>query len=139
MKESWLGFAWNKLYISKKEGGLGCEIFRLLVKLLLLNKRGGSSSIPVLSWKKALKNKYFPYSSFMDVKLSPIASYTWKSIMSARSFLSKGVKKIVGRGNTINIWEDPWVSTLPNFRILTAENKEEERPRHVCELIVDGA
>lgn len=89
--------------------------------------------------EKALKNKYFPYSSFMDVKLSPIASYTWKSIMSARSFLSKGVKKIVGRGNTINIWEDPWVSTLPNFRILTAENKEEERPRHVCELIVDGA
>lgn len=67
------------------------------------NAKSADSLIKVLlakqAWKvmtnknslmaKTLKNKYFPNSSFMNVKMSSVASYTWHSILSAREVLGR--------------------------------------------------
>ena len=37
-----------------------------------------------------LKGKYFPHSSFLDAKVNSGASYTWRSIASARETHLKG-------------------------------------------------
>lgn len=66
---------------------------------------------------KTLKNKYFPNKSFMDVKQSPVASFTWRSILSARGLLQKGLRKVVGHGHSVEIWGDPWVPGLPQFQL----------------------
>lgn len=70
----------------------------------------------------------------MEVRSSPIVGYTWKYILSSRNLLVKGVKKVVGKGNNIDIWVDPWVPTLPNFRVLSSD-RGENAPRYVQEII----
>lgn len=75
---------------------------------------------------KTLKNKYFPKSTFMEAKGSAVSSYTWRSILSARSLLAKGLRKVIGDGRTTNIWCDPWIPHLPNYRVLHTEDPPKE-------------
>ena len=84
---------------------------------------------------KALKNKYFPNTSFMEVKVSSVASYTWRSILSARPVISEGAIKIVGTGHSINVWLDPWILRLPHYKLLPRNGSTEELPQTVAELI----
>lgn len=56
---------------------------------------------------RTLKNKYFPNSSFMEAKLSSMASYTWRFILSARDIIEQGAIKVVGGGYSIDVWKDP--------------------------------
>lgn len=84
---------------------------------------------------KTLKNKYFPHSSLMDVKVSSLASYTWRSLLSARGLLQRGIRKVIGDGSTINMWKDPWVPSLPKFRLLTQGNRREDELIMVSELM----
>ena len=48
-------------------------------------------------------------------QLEPIRSYSssygWRSIVSARSLVSKGLIKRVGSDSSISIWNDPWLPT----------------------------
>lgn len=87
---------------------------------------------------KILKSKYFPHSPFLTAKISPIASYTWKSICSVRSLIMKGARKLVGDGASIDIWQDPWVSKLPNFHVLSPRNSDENGINVVRDLIEEG-
>ncbi|KAM1793503.1 hypothetical protein ACFX12_037242 [Malus domestica] len=64
----------------------------------------------------ALKEKYFPNNSFMEALLNSGASYVWKSICTARKVLSLGPKWQVGTGQSIRIWEDPWIPIPSRFR-----------------------
>lgn len=40
-----------------------------------------------------LRGKYFLSRNFKEVKVSPNANFTWKSILSSRDLILKGVKK----------------------------------------------
>lgn len=87
--------AWDKVYGAKREGGLGMRSLVVFNKAMLAKQAWRVMKHPNSLMEKVLKNKYFPNSSFMEVKVSPIASYTWKFILSARSLLAKGVQKVV--------------------------------------------
>lgn len=78
---------------------------------------------------KVLKAKYFLTSSFIGAKGRPNDSYTWRSIISARDLLMKRV--------SINIWTDPWIPSLPNFRVSSLRGREVDGPDFVNELIID--
>ena len=71
----------------------------------------------------------------MDAKVSPNASFTWQSICSAREIIDKGDVKVVGKGNTINIWRDPWIPTLPKFWVSQQQSAENEEIRVVSDLM----
>lgn len=127
--------AWHKTQQSKKAGGLGMRDLRTFNKALLAKQ-----AWRILTNKKSLlgrilKMKYFPNTDFMKAKVSPNASFTWRSICSARDIIEKGAMKVVGKGNTISIWKDPWVPTLPNFRVLQTQNTENEDLRVVYDLM----
>lgn len=87
---------------------------------------------------KVLKNKYLTDSSFMKVKVSPISSCTWKSILSVRKLLGNRVRKVVGNGEGIDIWANPWILSLPRFCVLQAVQPD-EASRLVKEVMVDGS
>uniref|UniRef100_A0A803N5L2 Reverse transcriptase zinc-binding domain-containing protein n=1 Tax=Chenopodium quinoa TaxID=63459 RepID=A0A803N5L2_CHEQI len=74
----------------------------------------------------------------MDAKVGSNASYTWRSILSARDLLKIGPVKSVGKGRRINIWHDPWVSSPPGFRTFKNETHSEDSPKVVHDLITDG-
>lgn len=68
----------------------------------------------------------------MEAKLSPKASFTWHSILSARELLAKDVYKVVGEGSTIDVCKDPWV---PGFKVLLRANNVEYNLGSVSELM----
>ncbi|XP_021713697.1 uncharacterized protein LOC110681834 [Chenopodium quinoa] len=135
-----LWVAWEKMYFSKKEGGMGVRDFQAFNKALLAKQAWRVLNNTKSLMVKVLKGKYFPSKSFLDVRVSPNASYTWKSIFAARDLVTKGARRVVGDGGCTNIWSDPWVPGLPGFRILPRNmGADYEGPKLVYELIDNGA
>ncbi|XP_071933659.1 uncharacterized protein [Coffea arabica] len=64
-------------------------------------------------------------------------SGVWRSLLSSKELLQRGIRKTVGDGRNINIWEDNWIPDMENGRIRT------RKPQHcqlksVHELMKDG-
>ncbi|XP_021724434.1 uncharacterized protein LOC110691788 [Chenopodium quinoa] len=113
-KMSWV--AWEKFYAPKSHGGLGFQDMRNLNRALLAKQAWRIMTNEDSLMSKVLKGKYFPNSSFLEAKISPNMSYTWRSILGARDVLEMGARKVVGDGTTTLIRKDPWIPSLPNFK-----------------------
>lgn len=100
-KLAWV--AWSKLYAFKDERGLGMRNLTIFNFALLAKQAWKIVSYPNSLVAKNLKLKYFPNCSFMEARASPIASYTWRSILSGTPLLAKELKRVVGDGRDINI------------------------------------
>lgn len=109
-------WSWERLCIPKCEGRLGFRnIFAF--NLGMLAKQGWKLLIePNSLISKVLKAKYYPNVSFMDAPIQLNVSYTWNSICAARKVVDLGSYWLVGRGQSIRIWEDPWIPTTSTFR-----------------------
>ena len=66
-------------------------------------------------WIKLLKTKYLRGQSFLKASPSSSHSWLWKGILGAKNTLQKGVCYLVGTGDSIRIWEDPWIPSIENF------------------------
>lgn len=51
--------------------------------------------------------------------------------------IQKGLRKVVGHGHSVEIWDDPWVSGLPNFRPRNVERREDAGLRVVSDLMIN--
>nr|XP_048336943.1 uncharacterized protein LOC107411956 [Ziziphus jujuba var. spinosa] len=108
--------AWSKLCKPKYAGGIGLRRLKHM-NLAMLSKVGWClASDPAKLWVQALKGKYFAGSSFLRCRQKKSSSWTWCSILSARNLLSNGLCYRAGKGNQINIWEDPWIPLNPLFK-----------------------
>ena len=112
-KTSWV--AWDKMYGSKKEGGMGFRNMKIFNKAMLAKQAWRVLNNSESLMAKTLKGKYFPSSSFWEAKEVPNMSYSWRLILGVKDVLAKGARNIIGNGENTNIWHDPWVSGLPNF------------------------
>lgn len=87
-KTAWVGG--TKMYAAKKQGGLGMRNLQAFNEALLAKQAWRILKFPNTLMAKTLKCKYFPNTTFLEAKMSPIASFTWRSILSARDLLKKG-------------------------------------------------
>ncbi|XP_074267041.1 uncharacterized protein LOC141590340 [Silene latifolia] len=85
---------------------------------------------------RVLKGKYFPNSSFIEAKLGSNPSYTWRSIWEARSVLELGIRKQVGDGKSIRVWDDLWIVGTQSCRVISPRRGAEQNMR-VSELMVE--
>ena len=60
---------------------------------------------------RVFKARFFPKSSILEVRDSNCGSYAWKSILSARDVIRKGIVWCIGNGQSVRIKQDKW---LPN-------------------------
>ena len=103
--------SWDKVCASKEDGGLGCkditdfktamfgkQLWRLIEKSNTL-------------FSRVFKGRYYRNASPLEPIRSYSPSYGWRSIVSARSLVSKGLIKRVGTGSSISVWNDPWLPT----------------------------
>uniref|UniRef100_A0A803KVQ0 Uncharacterized protein n=1 Tax=Chenopodium quinoa TaxID=63459 RepID=A0A803KVQ0_CHEQI len=127
------------MYHPKKEGGMGFRNMSLFNNALLAKQGWRILTNENSLMAKILKGKYFPNSSFLDAAVSPAASYTWKSICNARWVLRKGVRKIIGSGASVDIWKDPWVPSLPDFRVDSVNRTSDQGRYMVDELLIEGS
>ncbi|KAG7548646.1 Reverse transcriptase domain [Arabidopsis suecica] len=101
--------AWNKLCSSKSDGGLGFRNVDDFNSALLAKQLWRLITVPDSLFAKVFKGRYFRKSNPLDTIKSYPPSYGWRSIMSARSLVIKGLIKRVGSRASISIWEDPWI------------------------------
>ena len=121
---SWI--AWEKLAKPKNAGGLG---FREIAQF-------NDAMLAKLSWRilkepssllaKIVLGKYCINSSFLDVKVPASASHGWRGLLVGRDLLVKGLGWAIGSGNEVEIWKEPWLSTVEPMCIMgppTEENR----------------
>ena len=58
---------------------------------------------------RLLMAKYCPDGDLMKVREGPGISYSWRSIVRGIQALKEGIIWRVGNGESIKIWEDPWI------------------------------
>ncbi|XP_023645887.1 uncharacterized protein LOC111832631 [Capsella rubella] len=101
--------AWERMCSSKSLGGLGFRDINDFNTALLAKQLWRLMEYPESLFAKVFKSRYYRNSGPMDPIRSYSPSYGWRSIISARSLVNRGLIKRVGTGDTIAVWRDPWI------------------------------
>ena len=128
--------SWDKVCVNKNEGGLGFkDITDLNTAMLdkqlwrLIEKSNTLFSRVFIGW-------YYRNASPLEPIRLYSPSYGWRSIISARSLVSKGLIKMVGSGSSIYVWTDQW---LPTTRPRpTIKNQHNYYPDLTVDSLIDS-
>ncbi|XP_043698525.1 uncharacterized protein LOC122649220 [Telopea speciosissima] len=115
-KIQWI--SWLCLCQSKERGGLGFCDPSLHNKALLAKVAWKMWKDLGSYWAKFLKAIYFPNCEFMEARLGANPSWAWRSIMEGQQVLQAGLLWRVGSGEMVDIWNDNWLPTHVNFKLL---------------------
>lgn len=72
---------------------------------------------PNAFWASVLRGIYFPNTTFLQAARGSHASAVWISLLHGSILLVKGIRKQVQDGVNTNFREDPWIPSLPHFKI----------------------
>ncbi|GLT55503.1 hypothetical protein SLA2020_286180 [Shorea laevis] len=102
----------------------------LLAKLgwKILNKEN-------LLWVRATRGKYLRNVDLLDAPVQPSASWIWKGILSTLGIVSEGACKTISMSSMFNVWDTPWISSLPLFKPLPNMNTPINPSLCVADLI----
>ncbi|GAA0170691.1 hypothetical protein LIER_41007 [Lithospermum erythrorhizon] len=62
------------------------------------------------SLARAFKARYYPTGDYWTATLGPKLSFTWRSLLSVRHLMQKGVRWKLGDGRRMKIWKHNWMS-----------------------------
>ena len=65
------------------------------------------------------KARFFPNCSILEAKDSIAGSYAWKSILSARDVIQKGMVWRISDGQSVRVKEDKWLPKRDNSSIIS--------------------
>ncbi|XP_038996815.1 uncharacterized mitochondrial protein AtMg00310-like [Hibiscus syriacus] len=105
--------AWDKVYRSKKFGGMGFRDLKLFNFVLLGNQIWRLIQDDNSLAFKVLKAKYFPNTSFFEAKIGERHSYAWASIVKAKEALRDGFFWRVGIDSNASMFKDKWGDSKP--------------------------
>ena len=75
----------------------------------------------------ALRSKYKVKEDWINRDPPANASCTWRAIKLLKPQLRKGMCYLIGSGEKVDVWKDPWVPWLPSF---TPKPKSNLTPMH---------
>ncbi|XP_023634340.1 uncharacterized protein LOC111829476 [Capsella rubella] len=99
---------WSAKFLSKG-GGLGFRHVEDFNSALLAKQLWRLINVPDCLFAQVFKGRYYRKSDPLGLIKSYSPSYGWRSIISARPLVSKGLIKGVGTGESISVWNDPWL------------------------------
>ncbi|KAA3474873.1 Ribonuclease H-like superfamily protein [Gossypium australe] len=111
----WSG--WNKLCLSKFDGGFGFKNLFLFNKALLAKQVWRVLTQPQCLLARVLKARYFSFTDILAAKIGSYPSFTWRSICSARDLIEDGMLWSTGKGDRVNIWNYPWLPRREKNRL----------------------
>ena len=84
---------------------------------ILINQAWSLYTKPTMLWAKVLKAKYFPQATLFTSPRNSRGSHIWTAFLLGARLLRQSMSWIVGDGQTIRIWKDPWLphSSLRNY------------------------
>ena len=101
--------SWDKLCETKDNGGLGFKDLMDFNTAMLGKQLWRLIEKPNTLFSRVFKGRYYRNASPLEPIRSSSPSYGWRSIISARSLVCKGLIKRVGTGSSISVWNDPWI------------------------------
>ena len=108
-KMAWI--AWSKMMQPKSKGGLGFRDFECFNEALLAKLSWRLVHRPDSLLGRILLGKYCTDSGILTCQSKSSESNGWKGILIGRDLLIKNSGWLIGDGNTVEIWSDPWLST----------------------------
>jgi hypothetical protein len=111
-------FAWWKMCIPKKRGGMGFRDIFTFNMAMLAKQSWRLLSKPDSLCARVLKAKYYPNCSLLSAGPKQRSSYTWQSILAGLKTFKRGHIWRIGSGEKVNIWEDHWIPTSPTRKVL---------------------
>lgn len=112
---------WDDLCMPKKVGGMGFRKIREFNTALLGKQAWRLIQYPNSLVSRIFKAKYFKDSNFLDAKLGSSPSFVWRSILHSQAIIKANCRWRVGNGNSIRIWEDPWLPDQQSHFVQTPE------------------
>jgi len=126
--------SWNRLSISKSNGGLGFRELAVFNKALLAKQGWRILTNQDSLVARVFTDIYFPSGDFKAMGVGCRPSYAWRSICQAREMLKLGVGWLVGNGESIKIWGDAWLPS-PYPRLLLPPHPDLDTNSKVATLI----
>ena len=111
--------SWERLCEAKEVGGMGFKEIEKFNEALLAKQVWRMMQNPESLCFRVFKARFFPNCSILDAKESNSGSYAWKSILSARDVIRKGMVWRIGDGQSVRIKEDKWLPVKPSRLILS--------------------
>lgn len=65
---------------------------------------------------EVLRTKYKVSNSWLSAEPRKAGSPTWRAIEATKKLVVKGACFMLGDGMSINVWTDPWVPWIDNFK-----------------------
>uniref|UniRef100_A0A803Q8S3 Reverse transcriptase zinc-binding domain-containing protein n=1 Tax=Cannabis sativa TaxID=3483 RepID=A0A803Q8S3_CANSA len=100
---------WSSLCFSKFHGGLGFRSMKAFNQAMLAKQAWRLLQYPHSLVAILLKARYFPQTSFLHSGKGHRPSLVWSSITWGKELLQSGLRKSIGDGTTINIFNDAWI------------------------------
>ena len=124
-------YSWDRVSVPKREGGLGFKDLEVFNQALLSKQVWRIMQYPNCLMARMLRARYFSDGDIIKATLKKKASYAWKSILYGRDLITKGLRYIVGNGDLVNMWTDPWITDpwIPDHP---------PRPPRARDILVDG-
>jgi hypothetical protein len=109
--------SWNKLSLSKSQGGMGFRDLSCFNKALLAKQVWRLWKSPDSLIGKIMKAKYYSDCTVLEAPLGSKPSFAWRSIQGSCDLLREGLVWRVGNGKSIRIWKDRWISSPTTYRV----------------------
>jgi ribonuclease HI len=87
----------------------------------------------------AIKSKYKVDKDWMHAEPRKYASTTWKAIERMKELVRKGACYLVGDGESIDVWKDPWVPWIPSFIPVPKQSISAPAPLKVASLFENNS
>ena len=100
---------WKKLCQDKEMDGMGFKEIEKFNDALLAKQVWRMINNPNSLCHRVFKARFFISCSILEAKDSNSGSYAWKSILSARDVIRKGMVWRIGNGQNVWIKEDRWL------------------------------
>nr|KYP42577.1 hypothetical protein KK1_036020 [Cajanus cajan] len=126
---------WERLAISKLEGGLGFKNLSAFNLAMLSKQAWRFLSNPNSLISRIYQEKYYPEGSFLNASLGHNPSYTWKSLWSTQHLLKNGIRWRLGNGNTIPVWGEPWIKYNDNYHCIHHHDPSNSQAFKVSDLM----
>uniref|UniRef100_A0A2N9FKX2 RNase H type-1 domain-containing protein n=1 Tax=Fagus sylvatica TaxID=28930 RepID=A0A2N9FKX2_FAGSY len=108
--------AWADLCSPLSEGGLGFRKFESFNEAMIAKLAWWVLSERDSFCVKVLRAKYKVGNHWLRDSPASSASFSWRGIERSRNLLAQAACRLVGSGESILVWEQPWIPDLPNFK-----------------------